>query len=150
MTDSREASPLSIDEQLCFALYTTSRAFTKLYSNLLGALGLTYPQYLTMLILWERDGQSVKAIAEKLELEGATITPMIQRLERLDLVLKKRRTDDERRQDVLLTEKGRALRDEILGIPGQIGCAVNLNTEQARKLLNKINTLREAIRDHAS
>lgn len=146
MTETLEKSPLLIDEQLCFALYSTSRAITKVYSDLLDALGLTYPQYLTMLILWEKDGQSVKEIADHLQLEGATATPLIQRVERLGLVSKKRSLSDERRQDVFLTEKGKALRARALDVPEKLGCALGITDAKAQELLTEIKKLRSAIR----
>ena len=136
------ASPLLLDEQLCFALYSVSRAFTRIYADLLNELGLTYPQYLTMLVLWEQDGLSVQAIADRLRLEGATTTPLIQRIERMGLVFKRRNPDDERRQDVFLTERGRAMRERALDIPERLGCAVGISAERAERLLHDLRSLR--------
>ncbi|WP_415400851.1 MarR family winged helix-turn-helix transcriptional regulator [Tateyamaria sp. SN3-11] len=146
MTDLTDSSALSLDQQLCFALYSTSRAFTKVYSNILGDLGLTYPQYLTMLVLWEKDGLNVQQIADRLELEGATTTPLIQRLVRLGLVYKKRSEKDERRQNVFVSEEGKALHNKALEIPEKLGCALNVSDEQAGKLLSEIKAVRASMR----
>ncbi|WP_299546338.1 MarR family transcriptional regulator [uncultured Tateyamaria sp.] len=145
MTDTMGKAPPLLDQQLCFALYSTSRAITKVYADLLEKLGLTYPQYLAMLVLWEKDGLSVQEIADRLQLEGATTTPLIQRIERMGLVLKKRSTTDERRQDVFLTEKGRALGVHASSVPERLGCALNITDEKAYALLDEIKRLRAAI-----
>lgn len=134
-----------LDQQLCFALYATSRAFTKVYADLLNDLGLTYPQYVAMLALWERDGLSVQEIADRLELEGATATPLVQRLEKLGLVFKKRSMRDERRQDVFLTDEGKAMRLRAQDIPKRLGCAVGISNEKAALLLQELNALRLSI-----
>lgn len=145
MTDTVEKSPPLLDQQLCFALYSTSRAITKVYADLLADLGLTYPQYLTMLVLWEQDGLSVKQIADRLFLEGATATPLIQRIEKLGLIEKKRSLVDERRQDVFLTAKGRSMGAHASVVPEQLGCALNISDGKARALLAEVNRLRSAI-----
>ena len=142
MSDPSTGSPLLLDEQLCFAFYSLSRAFTKVYSGLLGDLGLTYPQYLTMLVLWEEDGLSVQRIADRLELEGATATPLIRRIERLGLVHKRRDPDDERRLNVFLTDAGKALRARALDIPKRLGCAVGLSDAEAERLLRRLRSVR--------
>ncbi len=146
MTDTTEKHRLLIDEQLCFALYSTSRAITKVYAGLLRGLGLTYPQYLTMLILWEQDGLSVQEIADRMQLEGATTTPLVQRLEAFGLVQKQRSSRDERRQDVFLTGEGVALRDKALDIPERLGCALGISDATARALLLDLRTLRAGLR----
>ena len=145
MTDKVSNSPPLLDQQLCFALYSTSRAITKTYAGILESLGLTYPQYLTMLVLWEKDGLSVQQIADRLQLEGATVTPLVQRMERMGLVYKKRSECDERRQDVFLTEKGHAIRSRAHEVPEQLGCALNISDAKAHKLLREITKLRDAI-----
>ncbi|WP_299508462.1 MarR family transcriptional regulator [uncultured Roseobacter sp.] len=145
MTDPIEPTSSFLDQQLCFALYSTSRAFTKVYSKYLCDLGLTYPQYLAMLVLWETDGLNVKEIADRLNLEGATATPLIQRLVRLGLVYKKRSQDDERCQDVFVSESGAALREKAMEIPNKLGKLLNLSEEQAGKLLAETKTLRATL-----
>lgn len=145
MTVTEEKSPLLLNDQLCFALYSTSRAITKVYAGLLNELGLTYPQYLAMLILWEQDGLSVQEIAGRMELEGATATPLIQRIERLGLVYKQRNKDDERRLEVFLSEKGHALRARALNVPERLGCALGVSDQRAHELLVEIRSLRATI-----
>jgi DNA-binding MarR family transcriptional regulator len=103
---------LTLEDQLCFSLYATSMAINRTYKPLLDRLGITYPQYLVLSALWEEDGRTVGAIAERLALESSTITPLVKRLEAASLVTRARRADDERRVLVSLTDKGRALKDE--------------------------------------
>ena len=102
---------LLLDNQLCFALYSASLAMTKLYNPLLDALGLTYPQYLVMLSLWERDGLTVSELGERLFLDSGTLTPLLKRLEAAGLLVRLRDVQDERRVRITLTGQGRALRD---------------------------------------
>lgn len=103
---------LTLEDQLCFSLYATSMAINRTYKPLLDQLGITYPQYLVLSALWEQDGRTVGAIAERLSLESSTITPLVKRLEAASLVTRARQADDERRVLVSLTERGRALKDE--------------------------------------
>ncbi|MBL4646376.1 MAG: MarR family transcriptional regulator [Rhizobiales bacterium] len=131
-----------LSQQLCFALYATSRAFTKLYAKLLTDLGVTYPQYLVLMVLWEEDGQSIHGIAQKLELEAATVTPLVKRMESLELLLRKRSREDERRIEVRLTPKGSSMREKANDISQAVGCAIGVDSEQVQKLLNKLNALR--------
>src|SRR5436190_22787125 len=102
--------PLLLGNQLCFAIYSTAHAFNRVYKPLLDALGLTYPQYLVMLILWEREGPSVSEIGERLHLDSGTLTPLLKRLEAAGLVRRARDPADERQVRIALTLKGRALR----------------------------------------
>ena len=104
------ASWLALDAQLCFALYSASLAMTKLYKPLLDRLGLTYPQYLVMLVLWEEDAMSVKEIGERLFLDSGTLTPLLKRLEAAGLVKRTRSTEDERQVIVALTPQGEGLK----------------------------------------
>lgn len=103
---------LSLEDQLCFSLYATSMAINRIYKPLLDRLGITYPQYLVLSALWEADGRTVGAIAERLSLESSTITPLVKRLEAASLVTRARQADDERRVLVSLTDRGRALRQD--------------------------------------
>ena len=103
---------LTLEDQLCFSLYATSMAITRIYKPLLDALGITYPQYLVLSALWEEDGRTVGAIAERLSLESSTITPLVKRLEAASLVTRVRQADDERRVVVSLTDRGRALKQD--------------------------------------
>lgn len=103
---------MTLEDQLCFSLYATSMAINRTYKPLLDQLGITYPQYLVLSALWEEDGRTVGAIAERLSLESSTITPLVKRLEAASLVSRMRGADDERRVLVSLTTRGRALKDE--------------------------------------
>ena len=103
------ADLLHLEDQLCFALYAASRAMTAVYAPMLDELGLTYPQYLVLLVLWDHDGERVSGIGERLQLDSATLTPLLKRLEAMDLVVRRRAVEDERRVLVTLSDKGRAL-----------------------------------------
>src|SRR6476620_9744519 len=111
---------LLLDNQLCFSLYSTSLAMTKLYKPLLDELGLTYPQYLTLLVLWERDGLTVSELGQRLFLDSGTLTPLLKRLEAAGLIARIRAVDDERRVHVTLTAAGRKLKARARSIPGCI------------------------------
>ncbi|MFE2042170.1 MarR family winged helix-turn-helix transcriptional regulator [Streptomyces sp. NPDC059477] len=127
-----------LDDQLCFALYAASRAVTARYRPLLDALGLTYPQYLTMLALWERDAVSVGALGTALQLESSTLSPLLKRLEANGLVRRERRAQDERSVVIRLTDAGARLRERARGVPVGIGDAMALTPEQdatAKQLL---------------
>jgi DNA-binding MarR family transcriptional regulator len=111
---------LRLDDQLCFALYNASRAMTAAYAPLLEALELTYPQYLVMLVLWEHDGARVSAIGERLQLDSATLTPLLKRLEARALVERRRSSADERVVEVFLTQAGKRLRKKAESVPACI------------------------------
>jgi DNA-binding MarR family transcriptional regulator len=106
------AHDLTLEDQLCFSLYATSMAINRIYKPLLDELGITYPQYLVLSALWEKDGRTVGAIAERLSLESSTITPLVKRLETALLVTRVRQADDERRVLVSLSDRGRALKQD--------------------------------------
>lgn len=146
MATTDDENPLKLSNQLCFALYATSRAFTKKYGALLDDLGVTYPQYLSLMALWESDGLSVQELASQLEVEGATATPIVQRLEKLGLVDRKRDTQDERRVCIHLTTKGKAVRKKALHVPPAIGCAVNISDKDANSMIAKLDTIRKNLK----
>ena len=114
---------LALDRQFCFALYSASHAMTKTYKPMLDRLGLTYPQYLVMLVLWEQDAILVKDIGARLFLDSGTLTPLLKRLESNGLVSRNRNPLDERQVRVALTDQGRALRADAEAIPAQVLCA---------------------------
>lgn len=139
---------LLLDDQLCFALYAASRAVTARYRPLLGVLGLTYPQYLVMLVLWERGSVPVREVGAALHLESSTLSPLLKRLEANGLIRRERRSDDERSVALHLTPAGVALQDEARSVPVSIGDAMGLTPEQhatARQLLRllTVNVTRE-------
>ncbi|SCK20859.1 MarR family winged helix-turn-helix transcriptional regulator [Vogesella sp. LIG4] len=113
---------LRLDAQLCFALYAASRAMTQAYQPLLAPLGLTYPQYLAMLVLWECDGISVKAMGERLQLDSGTLTPLLKRLEAAGLLQRRRSSEDERSVLLHLTAAGAALEELAASIPATLLC----------------------------
>src|SRR6202521_5867464 len=115
--------PLLLGNQLCFAIYSTAHAFNRVYKPLLDRLGLTYPQYLVMLVLWEGDGLTVKEIGERLFLDSGTLTPLLKRLEAAGRVHRTRDHADERQVRVTLTDAGRALREQAAAVPPMLLCA---------------------------
>lgn len=151
----RKPSPLSpspatlqLDNQVCFALYSASLAMTKLYKPLLDAIGLTYPQYLVMLVLWERDERNVSDICNQLYLETATLTPLLKRLEARGLVNRRRSPSDERQVIVSLSEAGRALYAQVQHIPGCMSEALSCSQDDIVALRKQLLTLRDALFQH--
>jgi DNA-binding MarR family transcriptional regulator len=147
MTSSPQI-PLELDAQLCFALYSTSLAMTKTYKPLLDKVGLTYPQYLSMLVLWESDELTVKQMAERLSLDSATMTPLLKRLEAQGYVKRVRGVEDERQVYIHLTDAGRALKKTIRGIPGEIFCAAGSDGDRLIKLRDELMRLRASLMAH--
>lgn len=133
---------LALDNQVCFALVTAARNIVGLYRPILEPLGLTHPQYLVMLALWERSSRSLRELAVELALEPATLSPLVKRLEAQGLVTRSRRDDDERVLDVRLTDAGRRLREQALEVPGKVMASVGTD---AQALL----ALRDALRPFA-
>ncbi|MBC3240586.1 DNA-binding MarR family transcriptional regulator [Pseudomonas lurida] len=133
---------LMLDNQLCFALHSTSLLMTKVYKPLLQALGLTYPQYLAMMVLWEEDGLTVGEISSRLLTDPGSLTPLLKRLEAEGLLSRTRSREDERVVVVELTDAGRALQDKAMGIPQCILGASGLELDQLRKLQSDLVALR--------
>ena len=140
------ADSLKLDNALCFAIYSANHAITRAYKPLLDKHGLTYPQYLVMLVLWGRDGQTVSGIGDELFLESSTLTPLLKRLEAAGLVRRARDANDERQVVVFLSKKGEDLRAKLADVPRQMlrafGCG--------RDGVERLNTDISAIRDHVS
>jgi DNA-binding MarR family transcriptional regulator len=136
---------LRLSEFLCFAVYSANHAFNRVYKPLLDELGLTYPQYLTMVLLWEQDDQTVGSLGEKLLLESSTLTPVLKRLEASGHVNRTRDPIDERQVRVRLTEKGRAMREKARGIPDCILEASGLRIDELHRLQREIISLRTAL-----
>lgn len=136
---------LKIDNFVCFALYSAGHAFTRLYKPLLEPLGLTYPQYLVMAVLWEKDDRTVGEIGEKLLLESSTLTPLLKRLETAGMVRRTRDQDDERVVRIQLTPKGTELKQKAVEIPQAIGCSTNITLPEVMKLTADIKALREKL-----
>jgi DNA-binding MarR family transcriptional regulator len=136
---------LALDRQLCFALYSASLAMTKRYRPLLEPLGLTYPQYLVMLALWQQDGRSVGELGETLSLDSGTLTPLLKRLESAALIHRQRSREDERRVHVHLTPAGTSLRQQAETIPPQLASAIGCSLGEIGALTGELHRLRQAL-----
>jgi len=143
-TDTVDAM-LQLDNQLCFALYSTSLAMTKLYKPMLEELGLTYPQYLAMLVLWEQDGLTVSELGERLYLDSGTLTPLLKRLETAGLVSRIRAVQDERRVHITLTAAGRKLKAKAAKIPGCILSATQCTIPELVSLTQQVQSFRKRL-----
>jgi MarR family transcriptional regulator, organic hydroperoxide resistance regulator len=137
---------LRLDNQLCFAVYSASLAMTKLYKPLLDKIGLTYPQYLVMLVLWERDGLMVSELGEKLSLDSGTLTPLLKRLEANGLVARIRDVEDERRVRISLTAAGRKLKVRAASVPACLLAASQCSIDELVSLTQQMQQLRDRIR----
>ena len=141
---------LRLDNQICFRLYAAARLVTQAYTPLLNTMGITYPQYLVLMVLWEKDSQPVNDIAHRLLLETNTITPLLQRMEKLGFVVRKKGEQDKRQQIVSLTEKGRRIEDEAYNsIP--VGMQEELKScplkfEDYKNLAKELDSIIEALR----
>lgn len=140
-TPHRQPS-LLLDEQLCFALYSTSLAMSKVYRKALAPLGLTYPQYLVMMVLWEQDNRSVSEIGERLTLDSATLTPLLKRMEAAGLIQRARSTTDERQVVVTLSPAGRDMRRRAEEIPAGILCATGCTPARLQAVKAELDALR--------
>ncbi|AOY92223.1 MarR family transcriptional regulator [Cupriavidus sp. USMAA2-4] len=132
-----------LDHQFCFSVYATSLALNKLYRKLLRPLGLTYPQYLVMLVLWEQDEVTVSDIGARLNLDSATLTPLLKRLEAQGLLKRARAAADERQVIVSLTEAGRAMKAPARQVPESLLCASACSIDELVTLKRELDTLRE-------
>ncbi|WP_103341730.1 MarR family winged helix-turn-helix transcriptional regulator [Amycolatopsis sp. CA-126428] len=136
---------LRLDDQLCFGLYSASRAVTSLYRVVLEDLDLTYPQYLVMLALWDQDHRLVKELGAELNLDSGTLSPLLKRLQTAGLVVRNRQADDERSVRVSLTESGKALHEKARGIPDVIGAAMNLDEAGLARMRAELDRLTESV-----
>jgi DNA-binding MarR family transcriptional regulator len=140
---------LALRRQVCFALYAASRAVTDVYRPILDELGLTYPQYLVLLVLWERSGstRTVKKLGAALELDSGTLSPLLKRLESAGLVTRRRAAHDERSVEVGLTDAGRALRDRVESVPRRVAAATGLAGPELIALRDTLNRISETIHE---
>ena len=145
-----DAVRLHLDQQVCFALYSTSLSMTKAYQPLLAPLKLTYPQYLVLLVLWQQDAISVNTLGERLFLDSGTLTPLLKRLEKSGFVTRKRALDDERRVNVSLTPAGKALREQALHVPLQVSCNTDCSLPELQALHAQLGKLRAALTRHST
>ncbi|MCZ2806104.1 MULTISPECIES: MarR family winged helix-turn-helix transcriptional regulator [unclassified Modestobacter] len=144
MTDTPSPS-VALDDQLCFALYAASRAVTARYRPMLDELGVTYPQYLVLMLLWEEDGQSVGQLGTRLALDSGTLSPLLKRLTAAGLVTRHRRADDERSVSVRLTDAGRALQGPACSISAEMIDALALNQSQFDELKAQLRLITERV-----
>jgi DNA-binding MarR family transcriptional regulator len=144
-TSPQANAALLLDNQLCFALYSTSLAMTKLYKPLLEALGLTYPQYLVMLVLWEQDGLTVSALGERLYLDSGTLTPLLKRMEASGWLTRQRAAEDERRVLVSLTAEGRKLKNRAGAVPACLVQAASCPVPELMALTQQVQALRQRL-----
>lgn len=137
------AKSLKLEDQLCFSIYAAQHAFNRFYKPLLGPLGLTYPQYLVLLTLWEQDGLPVRAIGDRLGLDSGTLTPLLRRMDESDLVTRIRDKLDERVVRIHLTARGRRLEAKAANFPQQIGAAASCSAGELDALRRLIFRLRD-------
>jgi len=141
---------LKLDNQLCFLLYGASRAVTQLYQPLLEPLGLTYPQYLVLLVLWEEDGASVRTLSERLYLDSGTLTPLLSRLESAGLVRRERSAADARVVDIYLTAAGKKLKRAARSVPEALLCRLGMPMHELARVRGELKRLFELTKEKAS
>jgi DNA-binding MarR family transcriptional regulator len=139
--------PLRLDNQICFAIYSAAHAFNRVYKPLLERLGLTYPQYLVMLVLWEQDDVPLKDIGERLFLDSGTLTPLLKRLEQAELIRRTRDTGDERQVLIALTPRGQALKEKARAVPQSILAATACSVGELVAVKNEIVALRDRLNE---
>ena len=153
MTEHDQASdryaPLLLDNQLCFGLYAAANAIIRAYRPLLAELGVTYPQYLVLMALWERDCQTVSQLGRELMLDSGTLTPLLKRMEAAGLVRRRRRTRDEREVEIALSEQARGLRDAALDVRCDIVRQLGLEEGEIARLRVELNRVLDALLSHA-
>ncbi len=145
MADSKTCEELKLDNQLCFALYSTSLAMSKLYKPYLQAMQLTYPQYLIMLILWEQDGVTLSDLGKKVMQDLGALSPVIKRMEIAGLISRQPSQEDERKVIICLTDAGQALQQQAKQIPADILCSTRLSIEGIAELRQQLQMLRQQL-----
>lgn len=145
MEKTEKSGAGGVDDLLCFAVYSTLHAFNQFYRPLLDELGLTYPQYLVMTALWDRDGRTVKELGEALHLESNTLTPILKRLESRGLLARVRDQKDERQVRLRLTGDGTALQERAAKVPLGVRAALGLDNEEMASLLGSLSTVRDRL-----
>ncbi len=143
---ARNGAPALLADQVCFALYSASHAVTGYYRPMLDELGLTYPQYLVMLALWQRDGLTLKELGTMLYLDSGTLSPLLKRLEQRELVRRARSSEDERSVIITLTDAGKALQARAAGVPAAIQTAMDLDDDQLETLRAQLRALADSVR----
>lgn len=138
---------LRLKNQLCFALYAATNGVTQAYRDQLSTLNLTYPQYLVLLVLWQNDGIGVREIAKQLNLDSATVSPLLKRLEKIGLLSRVRSIDDQRAVKIHLTEQGKSIQDSVANIQKKVACQTGLSDMQYQELRNKLHSLIATMKD---
>ena len=146
---SPAAAPQALDSQLCFALYSANLALNKVYRKLLKPFDLTYPQYIVMLVLWEKDAVTVSEIGDRLYLDSATLTPLLKRLEGAGLITRTRAAEDERQVIIALTDAGRALKTKAKVIPEGLFCAMDCSLHEVIDMKGRLEALRQNLMRNA-
>lgn len=137
---------IKLENQICFALYAASREVIKLYKPILDKHSLTYTQYVAMLVLWEKEQMTVKEIGQRLHLDSGTLTPLLKKLEQRGLITRHRDVNDDRVVIVNLTEDGINLKSEILDVPGEVFCKMNISKNQAEELMHNLESLLQCLK----
>ena len=143
--DPKSLKALHLDQQLCFALYSTSLAMTKVYKPLLDKLSLTYPQYLIMLILWQNDGLALKDVGEQLQIDSGALTPVIKRMEAMGLLIRTRNPQNERTLEIRLTKAGWAMREQAVQVNQTIGFSCGMPEPEIHALRQELVQLRSQL-----
>lgn len=146
MTKTPSPPELRLDNQICFAVYSAAHAFAQAYRPWLEPMGLTYPQYLVMLLLWERDGRSVNEIAQPLQLDSGTLTPLLKRMEKAGFVTRGRDDKDERITRIHLTDFGQSLQDQARRIPAAMLCQSGMDLNRLTELREQVQELGKSLR----
>jgi len=147
MNSDRKDSHLHLSDMVCFAIYSTANALTRAYQPILSKLDLTYPQFLVMLVLWEKDDQTVSEIGGKLNLDSGTLTPLLKRLETAGRIERRRDPQDERQVRITLTDEGQALREAAETIPEQIFCALGQPLDDLKDMRTRLLDIRGNLTD---
>ncbi|MDU4891543.1 MAG: MarR family transcriptional regulator [Clostridium sp.] len=137
---------IKLENQICFALYAASREVIKLYKPILDKHNLTYTQYVAMIVLWEKEQMTVKEIGQRLHLDSGTLTPLLKKLEQRGLITRHRDVNDDRVVIVNLTEEGIKLKSEILDVPGEVFCKMNISKNQAEELMHNLENLLQCLK----
>ncbi|HAR85633.1 MarR family transcriptional regulator [Clostridium sulfidigenes] len=136
---------IKLENQICFSLYAASREVIKLYKSILDKHNLTYTQYLAMLVLWEEEKMTVKDIGKRLHLDSGTLTPLLKKLESMGLITRHRDVNDDRVVIIELTEAGLKLKSEILDVPGEVFCKLNISNDEAKELKRNLDNLLQSL-----
>ncbi len=136
---------IKLENQICFSLYAASREVIKLYKSILDKHNLTYTQYLAMLVLWEKEKMTVKDIGKRLHLDSGTLTPLLKKIESMGLITRHRDVNDDRVVIIELTEAGLKLKSEILDVPGEVFCKLNISNDEAKELKRNLDNLLQSL-----